>query len=95
MTEIMNEEILLTKEGYDKIVAALTVVGSTMIGVAGSTFAYSNTNVIMSTLSLDINSNMLVKVIILVLGLALLIFNTIRYIIKLENHVNVNVTDLR
>lgn len=75
---------LILLMGYDKIVAALTVVGSTMIGVAGSTFAYSNTNVIMSTLSLDINSNMLVKVIILVLGLALLIFNTIRYIIKLE-----------
>lgn len=26
--------------GYDKIVAALTVVGSTMIGIAGTTFAY-------------------------------------------------------
>ncbi len=73
---------LILLMGYDKIVAALTVVGSTMIGVAGSTFAYSNTNVIMSTLSLKITSNMLVKVIILVLGLALLIFNTIRYINK-------------
>lgn len=71
---------LILLMGYDKIVAALTVVGSTMIGVAGTTFAYSNTSVIISTLSLKITSNILVKVIILVLGLALLIFNTIRYI---------------
>lgn len=70
--------------GYDKIVAALTVVGSTMIGVAGTTFAYSNTSIIISVLSLKITSNMLVKVIILVLGLALLIFNTVRYISKVE-----------
>lgn len=70
--------------GYDKIVAALTVVGSTMIGVAGTTFAYSNTSIIISVLSLKITSNMLVKVIILVLGLALLIFNTVRYISKIE-----------
>lgn len=71
---------LILLMGYDKIVAALTVVGSTMIGVAGTTFAYSNTSVIISVLSLKITSNILVKVIILVLGLALLIFNTIRYI---------------
>ena len=32
---------LILLMGYDKIVAALTVVGSTMIGIAGSTFAYS------------------------------------------------------
>lgn len=75
---------LILLMGYDKIVAALTVVGSTMIGIAGTTFAYSNTSIIVSTLSLEITSNMLVKVIILVLGLALLIFNTIRYINKLE-----------
>ena len=65
---------------YDKVVAALTVVGSTMIGVAGSTFAYGNTNVIISTLSVDITANILWKIIILVLGVAILIFNTIRYI---------------
>ena len=72
--------------GYDKTVAALTLVGSSMIGIAGSTFAYNNTNIVMSTLSLKITSNILVKVIILVLALALLIFNTIRYIIKMEKN---------
>lgn len=75
---------LILLMGYDKIVAVLTVVGSTMIGVAGTTFAYSNTSIIISVLSLKITSNMLVKVIILVLGLALLIFNTVRYISKIE-----------
>ena len=70
--------------GYDKIVAALTVVGSTMIGIAGSTYAYSNTSVITSTLGLHIDSNLLVKLLILVLGLALLLFNTIKYIKTIE-----------
>lgn len=70
--------------GYDKIVAALTVVGSTMIGIAGTTFAYSNTSVIISALGVKITANILVKIIILVLGLALLIFNTIKYINTLD-----------
>ena len=59
--------------GYDKLVAALTVVGSTMIGIAGTTFAYANTSVVISALSIKITANMLVKVIILVVGLGLLI----------------------
>lgn len=70
--------------GYDKIVAALTVVGSTMIGIAGTTFAYSNVSVITSLLSVKITSNILLKILVLVLGLALLIGNTIIYIIKSE-----------
>lgn len=70
--------------GYDKIVAALTLVGSTMIGIAGSTFAYSNTSIILSVLALDITSEMLVKVIILVVGLALLILNAFLYIKRSE-----------
>lgn len=75
---------LILLMGYDKIVAALTVVGSTMVGIAGTTFAYSNTSVIISTLSIKITSNMIAKIAILVLGLALLIFNTIKYMIKIE-----------
>ncbi len=66
--------------GYDKLVAALTIVGSTMIGIAGTTFAYANTSVILSTLSVKITANILVKIIILVIGLGLLIFNTMLYI---------------
>ena len=70
--------------GYDRIVAALTVVGSSLIGVAGTTFGYGNINNIMTNLGLDITSNIVVRIVILVLGLALLIFNTIRYINKIE-----------
>lgn len=70
--------------GYDKLVAALTVVGSTMLGIAGTTFAYANTSVVLSTLSVKLTTNMLVKIIILVVGLGLLIFNTMRYINKTE-----------
>ena len=75
---------LILLMGYDKIVAALTLVGSTMIGVAGSLFAYGNTSVIMSTLSLKITSNWGAKLIILVLGLVVLIVNTILYINSLD-----------
>ena len=41
--------------GYDKVVAALTVVGSLMIGIAGTTFGYANTSVI-TTDSLSIGT---------------------------------------
>lgn len=74
---------LILLMGYDKIVAALTLVGSTMIGIAGSTFAFSNTNIITRILSVEITSQMVVKVIILLAGLALLILNTVLYIKKL------------
>ncbi len=70
--------------GYDKMVAALTLVGSTMIGVAGSTFAYTNTNIIVTVLSIDVTAEIISKIIILVLGLVLLIFNTLRYAKKIE-----------
>lgn len=75
---------LILLMGYDKIVAALTVVGSTMIGIAGTTFGYSNISVILTTLSIKITANIWFKVAILVLGLALLIFNTVRYMSALE-----------
>ncbi|MBO5120089.1 MAG: hypothetical protein J6C28_00200 [Bacilli bacterium] len=65
--------------GYDKIVVALTLVGSTMIGVAGTTFGYSNTGLLGSILGLDMMDNILLKVIILLAGLVLLIFNTLMY----------------
>lgn len=65
--------------GYDKIVVSLTLVGSTMIGIAGTTFAFSNVRILNSSLGLDIMDNILVKVIVLLVGLVLLIFNTLMY----------------
>ena len=61
--------------GFDKIVAAMTLVGSVMVGMIGSTYAYGNTNMIISILSLDLTSEVITKVVILVLGLVLLVAN--------------------
>lgn len=68
--------------GYDKVAAALVVVGTTMIGLAGTTFGYGNTSVLLSALSIKITSEMISKIIVLVIGLILLIFNTLMYIKK-------------
>ena len=68
--------------GFDKIVVALTLVGPTMLGVAGSTYGYDNTYLLKSLLSLDFTSEVITKVVILVVGLILLIVNTLLYIKK-------------
>lgn len=72
--------------GFDKVVAALTIVGSSLVGVAGSTYAYGKIGQILYTLGLDINSDVYVKMIILLVGLVLLIFNTLLYIKKNESN---------
>ena len=71
--------------GYDKIVVALTLVGSTMIGMAGTTFGHTNTEVLNSSLGLDIMKTAPINFLFLVLGLALLIFNTLWYAKKANN----------
>ena len=73
--------------GYDKIVAALTLVGSTMIGLAGATYANDNVGILYQILAsedskLTITSDINVKVAILVVGLAVLVVNTLMYIKK-------------
>ncbi|MBQ2639589.1 MAG: hypothetical protein IJF92_02380 [Bacilli bacterium] len=73
---------LILLMGFDKTTAALAIVGSLMIGVAGSTFGYTNTNVIASTLGTKITSEMISKIVILIAGMALLIMNTMFYIKK-------------
>ncbi len=65
--------------GYDKIVAALTLVGSTVVGLIGTTYGYTNVSIIYNNLKLDVMDNIAVKFIILVVGLVLLIFNTLMY----------------
>lgn len=65
--------------GYDKIVVALTLVGSTMVGVIGTTYGYANVGLLDSVLNLEVGQNVLVKVVVLVAGLVLLIFNTLVY----------------
>ena len=65
--------------GYDKIVAALAIVGSSMIGILGTTYGYGNTGIIPSILGNNFTDQMLVKWILLILGMVLLIVNTILY----------------
>ena len=66
--------------GYDKIVVLLTLVGSTMIGIAGTTYGYSNVYLIFNILEkTKIETNIVGKVIILFVGLFLLSIYTIQY----------------
>lgn len=66
--------------GYDKIVAALVVVGSMAAGLVGSTFAYGNNSILLSVLGLKADYSLLVRLIMLFLAVALLLFNIFMYI---------------
>ena len=71
--------------GYDKIVAALVVVGSMAVGLAGSTYATTNLSVLTQSLSLNTNYQVGVRFIILLVGIVLVMFNTYMYIKKNKN----------
>lgn len=71
---------LILLMGYDKIVAAMVVVGSMAAGLIGSTYAYTNLNVVTSALSLDLNFQIGVRFVILIVGIVLVLFNTFMYI---------------
>ena len=68
--------------GYDKIVAAFVTVGGICAGLIGSTYAYSNLSVLLETLSLKFNYQIGVRFVILLVGVVLVIFNTLMYIKK-------------
>lgn len=71
---------LIILMGYDKIVVALTLVGSTMVGMIGTTYAFNNVSVINQVLGTSVTDNIPVKFAILIVGLFLLILNAILYI---------------
>lgn len=68
--------------GFDKMVAAFTLIGSTMVGIAGTTYGYGNVSVIYSVFGLELTTEVITKVVILVLGLLVLVVNTLLYIKK-------------
>lgn len=72
--------------GYDKITAALVTVGSVSVGLIGSVFSANDTYGIDIVLGTAANKDVWLKIIVLVVCLALLIFNTLRYASK--NKVN-------
>lgn len=73
---------LILLMGYDKIVAAFVTVGSICVGLAGSTYAYNNLTVLTSYFNLDLKYQIGVRFVILLAGIALVIFNTLMYIKK-------------
>ena len=79
---------------YDKIVALLTTVGSVCVGLMGTTLAYNNVNILASVLGKNVFNQIIPSIIILVLGLALLIFNTVRYIKNMSKNNKVSSEDM-
>lgn len=71
--------------GYDKIVAALVIVGSMTVGLAGSTYATTNLSVLTQALSLKTDYQIGVRFIILLVGIVLVMFNTYMYIKRNKN----------
>lgn len=67
--------------GYDKITAAMVTVGSVMVGLIGTVFSDRNVSAIYYMLGETTTSdtNVVLKVLILVVGLCLLIFNVLSY----------------
>lgn len=73
--------------GYNKNVAALVTVGSAMIGTMGITLGFGGIQHFYALLSTDLTmwTEMGAKVIILVIGVVLLLFNVLRYANKTKN----------
>ncbi len=70
--------------GYDKITAAMITVGSVGIGIAGSTFSSTVVGAFNETLETTYQDLIWAKVIILVLGAAILILNVFLHTRKIE-----------
>lgn len=66
--------------GYDKIVAGFVTAGSISVGLIGGTFAYSNYGILVSYLNLATDYQIGVRFVILLVGIVLVIFNTLMYI---------------
>lgn len=71
--------------GYNKLVAASVTVGSVVVGLIGTTLGNKSVDYINYILQTNINDEMVTKVILLVLGMALLAYNVITYAMKTKN----------
>ena len=72
--------------GYNKLVAASVTVGSTIVGILGTTLGSSTTYYINVILGTEVQSEMITKVILLVISLVLLIYNVLLYAKKTKNN---------
>lgn len=71
--------------GYNKLVAASVTVGSTIVGILGTTLGNNTVYYINAVLGTDVQNEMITKVILLVIGLILLVFNVLLYAKKTKN----------
>ncbi len=65
--------------GYSKVTALLTTVGSICVGLIGTTYSLNDLQYVHDYLSLSASSEIVAKLVILVVGLILLIVNTLLY----------------
>ena len=70
---------ILLLMGYDKVLAATVTVGSTIVGIMGSLFTTDVTYYVQSYLNVGLGNEIITKIIILVIGLVLLLFNALTY----------------
>lgn len=71
---------LILLMGYDKIVAAMVVVGSMAAGLVGTTYAYGNLSILTGVLGLETNYQFGVRFVLLLVGIVVVLFNTFMYI---------------
>lgn len=74
--------------GYNKLVAASVTVGSTAVGLLGVTLGSNATYYLNYFLGTDVFSEIVTKVILLVAGLVLLIYNVLLYASKTKNGID-------
>ena len=72
--------------GYDKIVVGMTLIGSIAIGTVGNLYSNAIVGTYISNLSYDYNELIIYKIALIVLGIALLVFNISRRIKKLNEN---------
>ncbi len=71
--------------GYNKLVAASVTVGSAAVGMIGATLSTTTQNYLNLVLNTTYDAEIISKIILLVLGLALLIYNVLTYANKTRN----------
>lgn len=74
--------------GYNKLVAASVTVGSTIVGLLGTTLGSNTVVYINYILGTNVNTEIVTKIVILVIGLVLLIYNTLLYASKTKNGID-------
>jgi len=75
---------LILLMGYNKKVAASVTVGSLIIGLLGTTYAGNSIGILNDAFSLNYKTELITRIIILLIGLILLIFNTLSYAKKIK-----------